>query len=145
MKRLGSTLLLCLAISAILLSVPHSGLSQDKSQPAQKAAPTVNCPRPDAEIEKEIVEKMKADPKLKNHIDTILVTSKNGIVKVKGRVLGGPAAVRKVVELASSVPCVKGKVNVKELSTQRTSGCDPDTEVKCSWGCEPKSRGCGRG
>lgn len=98
--------------------------AQTANKPARPAAaPRVDCSAAtDADIVKEIQDKLKADPAFKDQLKQINVSSKNRIVTLNGWVKGDKAKLA-VGKYARSAKCVKSVVN--KLATRLKVGCSP--------------------
>ena len=98
--------------------------SQGNKKPAKPAPPQkVDCSTvTDADIVKQILDKIEADAKFKDQLKQINVSSKNKVVTLNGWVKG-QAAKDTVGKYAKSAKCVKSVVN--KLGTRLKVGCSP--------------------
>ncbi|MBL8188970.1 MAG: BON domain-containing protein [Acidobacteria bacterium] len=109
------TILLLSLISLLLVGA----FAQDGKKPAKPAK--VDCSAmTDADIVKAVQDKIKADPKFKDQLKQINVSSKDGKVTLDGWVKGA-AAKTAVGKHAKSVKCVKAVAN--NLGTRLVVGC----------------------
>jgi osmotically-inducible protein OsmY len=98
--------------------------AQGDKKPTKPAPPTrVDCSTvTDADIVKAIQEKIKADPKFKDQLKQINVSSRDKVVTLNGWVKG-QAAKTTVGKYAKSAKCVKSVAN--SLDTRLTINCSP--------------------
>ncbi|MGH9799114.1 MAG: BON domain-containing protein [Blastocatellia bacterium] len=114
--------------------------AQGDKKPAKPAPPAkVDCSAvTDADIVKEIQDKIKADPQFKDQLRQINVRSKGNVVTLEGRVKG-PAAKTTAGKYAKVAKCVKKVVN--KLGTKLTVGCSPGQKL-CGDICIDKDAEC---
>jgi osmotically-inducible protein OsmY len=98
--------------------------SQGNKKPAKPAAPAkIDCSTvTDADIVKQVQDKIEADPKFKDQLKQINVSSKNKVVTLDGWVKGQPAK-NTVGAHAKSIKCVMSVAN--KLGTRLKVGCSP--------------------
>ena len=92
--------------------------AQGDKRPAKPDCSTVT----DADIVKEIQEKIKADPQFKDQLKQINVSSKDRVVTLNGWVKG-QAAKTTLGKYAKAAKCVKRVIN--NLGTRLKVGCGP--------------------
>jgi osmotically-inducible protein OsmY len=108
---------------ASLLFISAIAAQSDKKPAKPAPPPRVDCSKvTDADIIKEIQDKIKADPKFKDQLKRINVSSKDKVVTLNGWVKG-QAAKNTVGKYAKSATCVKSVVN--KLGARLTVGCSP--------------------
>jgi hypothetical protein len=118
------------ALGALLLTLCNVHTLPSHAQ-TQQSAPAPTCPRPDADIVNDIYNQLKADEVLKTQWRQIIVTAKDGVVRLRGWAKGS-TAVRRVVKLARDTACVKS-VDSKQLSDVRKGSC-PEGQKPCGDG-----------
>jgi len=98
--------------------------AQGDKKPAKPTKPAkIDCSTvTDADIVKEIQDKIKADPKFKDQLKQINISSKDKVVTLNGWVKGQPAKTT-VGKYAKTAKCVKSVAN--KLGARLTVGCGP--------------------
>ncbi len=127
MSNLSITKRIFIVCSLASLLLIGAMAAQNDKKPAKPAAPAkpakVDCSTvTDADIVKEIQEKIKADAKFKDQLKQINVSSKDKVVTLNGWVKGQPAKVT-VGKYAKAAKCVKSVAN--NLGTKLKVGCSP--------------------
>lgn len=114
--------LIVLSLASLLLIGALA--AQGDKKPAKPASPAkVDCSAvTDADIVKEVQDKIKADVKFKDQLKQINVSSKDRMVTLNGWVKGQPAKTT-AGRYAKAVKCVKGVAN--NLGTRLKVGCSP--------------------
>ncbi len=108
---------------ASLLLIGALAAQSDKKPAKPAPAAKVDCSTvTDADIVKAIQEKIKADPKFKDQLKQINVSSKDHMVTLNGWVRG-QAAKATVGKYAKTAACVKKVAN--NLGTRLKVGCSP--------------------
>lgn len=139
-QSITKKVILSFTLASLLLV---GALAQGDTKPV-KPAPTakparVDCSTvTDADIVKSIQDKIKADPKFKDQLQQINVSSDGRVVTLDGRVKGKAAKVL-IGKYAKSVQCVKSVVN--NLSPKLTVGCSSGQKL-CGDICISAKSGC---
>lgn len=123
MSNLSITQRVFIVISlASLLLIGAMAAQNDKKPAAQAKSAKIDCSTvADADIVKEIQDKIKADPKFKDQLKQVNVSSKDKVVTLNGWVKGQPA--KTTVGKYAKAKCVKSVAN--KLGTRLTVGCGP--------------------
>lgn len=136
-QSITKKVILLFSLASLLLV---GALAQGNKKPVKPAKPAkVDCSTvTDADIVKTIQDKIKADPKFKDQLQQINVSSDGRVVTLDGRVKG-EAAKKTVGKYAKSASCVKSVVN--NLSTKLKVGCGAGQKL-CGDICISSKSGC---
>jgi osmotically-inducible protein OsmY len=117
-QSIAQRVIITLSLAALLACAIAAQGDKRPAKPAKPDCATIT----DADIVKAIQEKIKANRTFKDQLRQINVSSKGGVVSLRGWVKG-VAAKNTVAKYAKSAPCVKSVAN--HLGTRLMVGCGP--------------------